>query len=67
MGIIGGFFYPSSDPLLRVAGSLLWVCGNGAWLIFAHGEKKWALFTLQFVYMLQNVFAVWWITRGTII
>ena len=57
LGIAGGFGYSSSNNLVRLVSALLWCGGNMAWIVFAKGEKKWALFTLQVVYLLQNVFA----------
>lgn len=64
MGIAGGFLYPSVDTGLRVTGAVLWCIGNALWLIFAHGHRKWALFALQAIYMVQNVFAVWNVSMG---
>jgi hypothetical protein len=57
LGIAGGFGYSSANPMFRLMSALLWCMGNMIWIIFARGEKKWALFTLQIVYLAQNVFA----------
>jgi hypothetical protein len=67
LGIVGGFFFPAVDPTLRVVGAALWVVGNAMWLVFAKWNGKWALFALQFVYMLQNAFAIWNISYGGVI
>jgi hypothetical protein len=67
LGIIGGFFFPSINPFTRVIGAVLWTGGNVLWLAFAKGHRKWALFTLQLIYMVQNVFAIWNISAGGLI
>jgi hypothetical protein len=66
-GVLGGFFFPSVNNTMRIIGAILWGIGNVMWIIFAHGHKKWALFALQFVYMAQNIFAVWNVSTGGVI
>lgn len=56
-GIIGGFGYSSVNPAWRLISALFWCMGNVMWIVYARGEKKWALFTLQAVYLAQNAFA----------
>ena len=65
--ILGGFFFPSVNNSTRVIGAVLWCIGNVLWVLFAHGNKKWALFAVQLIYMAQNVFAVWNISMGGVI
>jgi hypothetical protein len=52
--IIGGFFVPLFNPALRLAGFLLWLTGNVLWLRFAYTHKKWGMWTMQFMFSLQN-------------
>lgn len=65
--VVGGFFFPSVNNTFRVIGAVLWCVGNALWVIFAHGNKKWALFVLQMIYMGQNMFAIWNISVGGVI
>lgn len=58
LGIIGGCFYSSSDPMIRICSAAMWCSGNLLWVVFAHNEKKWALFGLQAAYFAQNLFAI---------
>lgn len=67
MGIVGGFFFPSVNSILRIIGAVFWTIGNVLWLVFANGHKKWAMFALQFIYMVQNIFAIWNISSGGLI
>ena len=66
LGIVGGFFYSSSTPLVRICSAAMWCAGNLMWVLFAHTEKKWALFGLQVIYFGQNVFAIANLTYGWI-
>jgi len=67
MGIVGGFFFPSVNSMLRIIGAILWCVGNVLWIIFAKAHGKWAMFTVQVIYMLQNIFAIWNISSGELI
>lgn len=67
LGVVGGFFFPSVNPILRVIGAIFWTIGNILWIIFARGHSKWAMFTLQIIYMGQNIFAVYNISSGGLI
>ena len=65
--ILGGFFFPSINNTYRVIGAILWCAGNILWVIFAQGNKKWALFILQLIYLGQNTFAIWNVSVGGVI
>jgi len=55
------------NSTFRVAGAFFWCVGNIMWIVFAHGHKKWAFFALQFIYMAQNIFAMWNVSMGGVI
>jgi hypothetical protein len=58
-GIAGGFFVSSINANIRSIGFVLWALGNICWLFVARGDKRWAFFVMQIIYLGQNMFSLW--------